>query len=122
MCLETIEFALTKNSKGFYGVGYKNMCPKDVTINKWLRAKSRNKDDDGFIRATDYSTYYPGFHIFTNLNDAQRYIDGSIYEVHYRNVLAFGKNEVSYDYSGPCVIAQYIRYVRCLEKGTCCDD
>lgn len=120
MCLSTVDFALDKNG---IGEGYK-VLPiayfdsllrlKPVAKNNgwsktWQKAKAI-----GFIKTNQYEEYYPGFHIFTKLEDALNYNLLQQYyvlvKVNYRNVTAFGQNSTANNNGrGPCVIAEEMK-------------
>lgn len=100
-----------------------------VKLGVWKKAifdknKGYNYLGNNKIKADDNNTYHAGFHIFLTKRAAQQYCWGwgDLYEVEYKNITAFGVNEVSRCPSrnritgASCIIAQYIRYVRKISK------
>jgi hypothetical protein len=80
----------------------------DVPIRRWLIAEQ--------IYLIDYTS---GFHICTSLKSAkkyQHYINGAIYRVEYRGILATGSQEGS-----NIVVAARMRVGKMI-KGVLCDD
>lgn len=75
--------------------------------------------------------YWPGFHIFLRMEDAVQYNNGyynnyareayspksgkRLILVQYKFVTAFGTNSTSTGNSGPCVIAQEMKYIKTIK-------
>ncbi len=132
MCLHSISLNLSWHSglRAYVGTGYKKILTSNLSkynrIGRWTKASGdfgdpKSKLHKQFERADNNGYYHPGFHIWQNEIDANNYIyfnGGDIYEVLYKNVIAFGTNEVKYqetgyklDY-GPCIIAEYMKLVK----------
>lgn len=138
MCLNTVDFALEWDNieKSYIGIGYKtydslntNFNGIELKLGKWV-----NFDPDPSISyqgllviehrpaefAGDENLYIPGFHIFLKPNDAIDYGGSYLYEVMYKNVLAYGTNNTIFKddqyLNGPCVIAADMKVVRKLNK------
>ncbi len=127
-----------KNSEPV-GYGYKVLAANNATLinlNKWLTAKySMDKGTPGGVTSDDtgVAKYWPGFHIWTNLNHAIGYYHcykvfhdcnggPEFYGVQYRKIVGFGENETNeligrgdwkHCYK-PCVIAHQIKYMEKL--------
>jgi hypothetical protein len=69
-----------------------------------------------------YVGNYPlGFHVFTEIEAAKEYSKDSnfvIVEVLYKNVVAFGKNSTFKYTKRDCVISEYMKINKVLEKGS----
>ncbi len=147
MCMSTVAFASTydKKREEFIGIGYKNLskfevCTKESKYEKllphkktWKQASltkggSRNRDLTLMVHAVSNGqvrAYAPGFHIWTCEKDAVDYSgsDSSkvIVKVEFKDVIAFGTNEVygagmTYD-KRPCIIARWMRLVEVIRNG-----
>ncbi len=94
--------------KGFFkkiptGIGYKviyNGEDEPPKLNKWLRADYFQKNwisEPSKIGSYKGDTYWPGFHIWLDIESAEEYASArfgcKIYKVEYRHVTAFGTNE-----------------------------
>jgi hypothetical protein len=141
MCLHKITFSLNRNDEGEYvGKGYKVIDivtrwdgkeldkPELVSQNRdyfyaqneWMQTNPAYQTQQE-IWEEDNLKYYPGFHIFLNLDDARAHAKpsgGNVFEVEYQNVLAFGPNLVSVSFNedgavinkyGDCIVAQKLR-------------
>lgn len=141
MCLKTTELALYWNEEeqAYVGTGYKtynslssnynelklktgqwfNFNPdKFRFISKCMLLKDTLQNDRYCEKSHDRKEYVPGFHIFLKAIDAKDYDNRYLYEVMYKNVLAFGINMTQH-YSetyGQCVIAADMKIVRKLNK------
>ena len=127
MCLQNVSLSLTEKRNGeFIGLGYKLMIPSEIPKMKvWHQAthKYGKSWNNKLIQANDSELYRVGFHIFTKESDARNYTNykrgSNLYRVEFKNITAFGTNEVyglGSGYFGSCVIAQKIRYVEILEE------
>lgn len=138
MCLNTVELNLrwSRHAKAYLGTGYKRINDLSLynKIGRWTRAggnqysKSEKGVHNELVRvdytnlqmSPDWKEYHPGFHIFLNEDDAKNYMHcyGKLYQVQFKNVLSFGKNEVNYQPNnydrnfGPCVVTEYMRIVK----------
>lgn len=134
MCLRTVDFSLLwdKRQKDFVGYGYKRI--EHDLLNKYKRwhtatgninvtqrtikepAKNILADKTKF--ADDRALYHPGFHIFLEKCDAEKYdvyIDYPVVKVMFKGVIAFGTNATKYHF-GPCVIATHMKVVEVLDN------
>ncbi len=147
MCLTTTKFSLKTShytTRPFEhevpcGIGYKLITNEAITdkdveppiLNEWMKAKFARPNGYGkpeIISAMDLQTYWPGFHIWLKPEHAEKYFTlysreqqakgATVYEVKYRNIISFGKNEcgftdstesnVSYE---DCVIAYEMCFI-----------
>ena len=75
---------------------------------------------DNTVTADDHKLYPPGFHIFLNAIDAKNYGIGALVQVHFKDVIAFGKQITGYNllcdkvYNTDCVISRYMKIVDVL--------
>jgi len=119
MCLKTVDFALEyDNSHEFVGYGYKRIAKFDLDKYKnwteclFTRCSNRRRITSS-IYAKDSKVYPPGFHIFLNKIDAERYNSYNssvVVIVKYKNVIAFGINNGGQSW-GPCIIARHMKIV-----------
>lgn len=120
MCLSTVTKKIG-NSKLSKGVGYKifdrscnslppsgeyytpdRYCAYGYPIGKWINADGNN------IMADDGHFYPSGFHIFTSLKSAVKYLAGETYleirKVQYRDAHTLGTQS-----NGRCIVAKEIK-------------
>ena len=146
MCLHSVDFNLSYSEEDGcdIGIGYKlitvmdkngrlnasviksNQLKKSIKLdNGWYEAFGQyyeSQDNDNRIRSDDYkSTYWPGFHIFLEKDDALCYPhlrpSDSLVKVKFSDVTAFGKNEIVRDgrrTHAQCVIARYIKIIEAV--------
>lgn len=142
MCLSKVDLALKFVDGEWVGEGYKVVRTNLVSQYNnfqykeqvWLKAK----EDDDSIKTVDFSgrygyiNYPSGFHSFLNLEDAKKYknattgVNGRLFKVYYKTVLAFGLNEIEYNpddekvianwSQGPCVVSLYVKLVEEIDK------
>ena len=115
MCLTSVNFSSNYNleSGEFIGVGYKVLNPEGIlapklnqkrlsyklellpSAKRWKKAKfnmyNPRANPDNTVTADDHKLYPPGFHIFLNVRDAKNYGIGALVQVHFKDVIAFGK-------------------------------
>ncbi len=157
MCLNTLAFNLNdlntlsltppfSNGEFPTGIGYKVYNPTysnpTVELNLWIAAKYAFYKNDDKIKISvgkvseRYNRYWPGFHIWTTLEDAIGYYryyrwdyrgdcEPQFFKVEYRHVTGFGSNECAVrkieagkeswvaGYK-PCVIAHEMRFLESL--------
>lgn len=136
-------------SKSFIGVGYKILDPDtfmkrkskqpintDLSFSKYFNLEFKDnptwkKAAFSFVtngtpkpsnlESTVYGdSYPPGFHIFLNMQDAERYDSGVLVEVQYKDVLCFGTQNTGgiftkKTYDAPCIIARQMKLIRPLK-------
>lgn len=140
MCLSTVNLNLeySKSDKCFVGTGYKG-CEEELIeggklmwsrlpsyyTKKWVDASLRPKVTVDYMApvqltrledAYDSSSYYPGFHIWLNPEDAMHYL-GSNYalEVKFKEVTSFGTNSCVGSPKS-CVVARFLKVVKLVTK------
>ena len=138
-----------RESKSFIGVGYKMLDPLGLMKSQKLQPKSDTaeqckyfnlefKDNPTWKKAAfsfvtngtpkpsnlestvNGDSYPPGFHIFLNMQDAERYDSGVLVEVQYKDVLCFGTQNTGgiftkKTYDAPCIIARQMKLIRPLK-------
>lgn len=115
MCLNSVELNTRYNprTKEFIGTGYKVYRSCETPKKRvWLEATGNWGDNFSTrcIKSLDDDNYWPGFHIFLRPEDAQKYRSyGTVYEVKFKGITAFGTNKHSLYLYGPCVITQYMK-------------
>lgn len=131
MCLHTVQLNTSIIDGRVIGTGYKQMASHVVSDygDAWIKAEGKlygNSKLESKIISVDRIAYHPGFHIFVNQIDAERYtgaVNGihPVYQVEFRDIMALGENECYYDPnhkedSGwvlkPCVVAKWMRVVK----------
>ena len=132
MCLDYTLFSLKSKSRPWRtwfssepcGIGYR-AASHHKPLNRWLTANYSKLPRMIASETNHEDKYWPGFHIFTNLEDAIKYSLGEgICKVLYKKVVAFGKQElfrfndilfsdtdIYTNRLADCVIAHKIRYV-----------
>jgi hypothetical protein len=140
MCMSTVKFATKEVNGEYVGEGYKVFDEKikspwfptpNYKLDKWYKADvgggllyHKHSDRYGDIN------YPRGYHIFLNLEDAINYRStcfGPVYKVQYKEILAFGQNEVEYNpyykdaycgwKQGDCIISLYMKLVEEIKIG-----
>ena len=118
---------LKKQTNSTYNVDFNYHLTYDLVLlknaTKWKKANFSfySKSSKPFSVETDLSgnKYPPGFHIFVNRMDAERYSTGVLVEVEYKDVLCFGKqltgNLGQRNYDAQCVIARQMKLVKPLK-------
>lgn len=103
----------------------KKYCPSNHLVGGWMEACGRKYLNSKFIKdAVEFDDigekYWPGFHIFTEQEDAENYDErGLLVMVEYAEVTDFGSNETSTTAGeGPCVVARYMRFVDIISDDT----
>lgn len=126
MCLTTerLNMVYCPEENDFIGTGYKVIklfdklgrlnLSKSKIKTKWTEAVG-NWDEKKFssnriMPDIGINSYWPGFHIFLNLEDAIKYSTHlTLVEVKYKSVTGFGNNQTEHHLKGPCVIARYAK-------------
>lgn len=134
MCLESVQLNLEYNEeeKDFVGYGYKSLilCDKTGRINfsvptikkHWTEAKcdlyvKRVNPLLSKTRSCNNKEYWPGFHIFLDIEDAKKYNTcGTIVKVMFKGVTSFGYNQSGTNKCGKCVVSRYAKIVEIIKK------
>jgi hypothetical protein len=152
MCLENSSLGMKYSKKEgcFTGVGYKQLdvlipsqirnkgdaailryltkkyCPSNHLVGGWMEARggrySKIFERNSIEFDCQGGKYWPGFHIFTEQEDAENYYQsGLTIMVEYAEVTDFGRNETGSG-DGPCVIARYMRFMEIVNDDTYDED
>lgn len=147
MCLSDVSLNMfyDEKEKDFVGIGYKVLPIIDLKRrvnwslssrlkpNIWLEAsgywenapssnkKVRENELKSNIYAINEKIYWPGYHIFLNIEDAISYNDYcSLIEVKFKNVTGFGNQGTNHKNGANCVIARYAKVTKILSKRAHC--
>lgn len=131
MCLRTVNFTLDAKN---VGIGYKVIPSDEITVKEngsfvmsspywskqWRKSPGHKYYSTQKFLEDAYSKQYRiGYHIFLNKQDAVKYkyvASGYVVQVSFKDVLAFGTNETTYDSYGPCIIADKMKVDKVLYK------
>lgn len=139
MCLYSLDIAVhyDTDEKAFVGTGYKILHKNKVKEygDKWIKCTGDKHDNkfnpDSLTRSNTGVNYFPGFHMFTCINDTINYqwkqsihiqlrynskpsyqqVDDRLVEVKYKEILAYG-TDYTKNGNKPCVVARYMKVVR----------
>lgn len=142
MCLSSVSSKLVwnKEEQDFVGFGYKaytkNMFDsigriKNTAINrgvklsksKWMEAKVNNYNNDYTLASDSGIRYFPGFHIFDELDAAKAYgmyyqgIGFKVVQVMYKNIIAIGTNYAGIGETKKCIVAKNMKIVGVVYNG-----
>lgn len=140
MCLSNVSLNMfyDEKEKDFVGIGYKVISIRDDrnrinwSMSKFLKPHVWTEASGDFDKilpkntrfklsteSDDKKYYWPGFHIFLDINHARLYSEASVLvEVKFKGVTCFGKQGLYHDITKnvDCVIARYAKVTKIVSK------